>query len=225
MFTGSRAGRCRNTDPTSEGQGSGRTFNRLMTFLRKEVESEEMILLARTGLESTQRMKNKATAEEPPLATSAAIVNTKGERPGKLKFCLFCSQCNHWSSDFGEIVLIENPNKQRLYWPLGKIIELIPGRDGKVRTLKLRCCNSEINRPIQRVFPLEIQSAEMAKSNDVPLDAEALKIPSAKVDVSESEMIPVDAPPNMPEVLRYGRTIQRPRRQNVFNVTIVFESE
>ncbi|GFX42060.1 integrase catalytic domain-containing protein [Trichonephila clavipes] len=124
----------------------------------------------------------------------------------------------------GEIVLIENPNKKRLYWPLGKVIELIPGRDGKVRTLKLRCSNSEIIRPIQRVFPLEIQSAEMGEFNDVPLDAEALKIPSAGVDVSESA-IPVNAPPNMPKVSRYGRTIQRPRRLNVFNVTTVFESE
>ncbi|GFV55409.1 DUF5641 domain-containing protein [Trichonephila clavipes] len=61
----------------------------------------------------------------------------------------------------GEIVLIENPNKKRLYWLLGKVIVLIPGREGKVRTLKLRCSNSEIIRPIQRLFPLEIQSAEM----------------------------------------------------------------
>ncbi|GFY45702.1 integrase catalytic domain-containing protein [Trichonephila inaurata madagascariensis] len=103
MFTRSRATgleRCRNAHPTSEGQGSGRTLDGLMTFLRKEVESEEMILLARTGLGSTQRQKNKATAEEPSLATSATLVNTKGERLGKLKFCLFCSQYNHWSSDW-----------------------------------------------------------------------------------------------------------------------------
>ncbi|GFS77507.1 uncharacterized protein TNCV_320691 [Trichonephila clavipes] len=51
-----------------------------MTFLRKEVESEEIILLARTGLEFSQRQKITATAEEPSLATSAALVNTKGER-------------------------------------------------------------------------------------------------------------------------------------------------
>ncbi|GFY38420.1 hypothetical protein TNIN_255051 [Trichonephila inaurata madagascariensis] len=50
-----------------------------MTFLCKEVESEEMILIARTGLESMQRQRPKATAEEPSLATSAALVNTKGE--------------------------------------------------------------------------------------------------------------------------------------------------
>ncbi|GFX27145.1 uncharacterized protein TNCV_440511 [Trichonephila clavipes] len=117
---------------------------------------------------------------------------------------------------------MENPNKKRLYWPLGKVIELIPGRDGKVRTLKLRCSNFEIIRPIQRVFPLEIQSAEMRESNNDQLDPEALKIPSAGVDVSESA-IPVNAPPNMPKVSRYGSTIQRPRRLNVFNVTTVFE--
>ncbi|GFW02642.1 integrase catalytic domain-containing protein [Trichonephila clavipes] len=121
----------------------------------------------------------------------------------------------------GEIVLIENPNKKRLYWLLGKFIQLNPGRDEKVRTLKLRCSNSEIIRSIQRVFPLEIQSAEMRESNNVSWDAEALKIPSVGVDVSESA-IPVNAPSNMPKVSRYGRTIQR---LNVFDITTVFESE
>ncbi|GFS74355.1 integrase catalytic domain-containing protein [Nephila pilipes] len=128
----------------------------------------------------------------------------------------------------GEIVLIENPNKKRLYWLLGKVVELIPGRDGKVRTLKLRCSKTEIIRSIQRVFPLEsreFQSAETAASVEVPLDADAPKIPSANVDVSESTMIPVDAPPNMPKVSRYGRTIWRPKRLSVFNVTTVFESQ
>ncbi|GFS44206.1 integrase catalytic domain-containing protein [Nephila pilipes] len=125
----------------------------------------------------------------------------------------------------GDIVLIENPNKKRLYWPLGKVVELIPGRDGKVRTLKLRCSNTEITHPIQRVFPLEIQSAETAESDDVPLDADAPKIPSDNVDVSESTMIPVDAPPNMPKVSRYGHTIRRLKRLSVFNITTVFESD
>ncbi|GFW03116.1 lysophospholipid acyltransferase 5 [Trichonephila clavipes] len=81
--------RCRNAETTSEGQDSGRSLDRLMTFLRKEVESEEMILLARTGLWSTQRQKVKASAEELSLATSAALVNTKGERSGKPRSCLF----------------------------------------------------------------------------------------------------------------------------------------
>ncbi|GFX90434.1 hypothetical protein TNCV_2073121 [Trichonephila clavipes] len=75
-----------------------------------------------------------------------------------------------------------------------------------------------------RISKNTVKSAEMGESNDVPLDAEELKIPSAGVDVSESA-IPVNVPPNMPKVSRYGRTIQKPRRLNVFNVTTVFESE
>ncbi|GFW42347.1 putative RNA-directed DNA polymerase from transposon X-element [Trichonephila clavipes] len=69
-----------------------------------------------------------------------------------------------------------------------------------------------------------LKSAEMGESNDVPLDAEAFKITSAGVDVSESA-IHVNAPPNMPKVSRYGRIIKRPRRLNVLNVTTVSESE
>ncbi|GFT43000.1 hypothetical protein NPIL_682531 [Nephila pilipes] len=63
------------------------------------------------------------------------------------------------------------------------------------------------------------------KNQIVPLDADAPKIPSANVDVSESTMIPVDAPPNRPKLSRYGRTIRRPKRLSVFNITTVFESE
>ncbi|GFX68987.1 putative RNA-directed DNA polymerase from transposon X-element [Trichonephila clavipes] len=81
--------KCRNAETTSEGEDSGRSLDRLMTFLRKEVESEEMILLARAGLGSTQRQKVKANSEEPSLTTSAALVDTKGERSGKPRSCLF----------------------------------------------------------------------------------------------------------------------------------------
>ncbi|GFU53957.1 integrase catalytic domain-containing protein [Trichonephila clavipes] len=34
----------------------------------------------------------------------------------------------------GDVVMIEEPSKKRVYWPLGKVISLLPGRDGKVRT-------------------------------------------------------------------------------------------
>ncbi|GBN19416.1 hypothetical protein AVEN_138159-1 [Araneus ventricosus] len=38
----------------------------------------------------------------------------------------------------GEIVLVGDDNKKRLFWVLAKFIELIPGRDGKIRTVKLK---------------------------------------------------------------------------------------
>ncbi|GFU92422.1 uncharacterized protein TNCV_4545051, partial [Trichonephila clavipes] len=44
------------------------------------------------------------------------------------------------------------------------------GRDGKVRTLKLKCKNSELIRPIQRVYPLEVPfiNNEIVKIDGVP---------------------------------------------------------
>ncbi|GBN99902.1 hypothetical protein AVEN_50831-1 [Araneus ventricosus] len=76
----------------------------------------------------------------------------------------------------GEVVLVENPNKKRLYWPLERILELIPSR---VRILKLKCCNYVIIRLIQRDFPLEIQLAEVDLSNGSLLEAESsAKFPS-----------------------------------------------
>ncbi|GFY63039.1 integrase catalytic domain-containing protein [Trichonephila inaurata madagascariensis] len=52
---------------------------------------------------------------------------------------------------------------------LGQLRQKLPGRDGKVRTLKIRCKNSEIIRPIQRVYPLEvpIESNENVKFDGV----------------------------------------------------------
>ncbi|GBO33472.1 hypothetical protein AVEN_31634-1 [Araneus ventricosus] len=70
----------------------------------------------------------------------------------------------------GEVVLVENPNKKRLYWPLDRIIELIPSR---IRIFKLQCCNSVIIRLTQRDFPFEIQLTEVDLSNGAVLEAES----------------------------------------------------
>ncbi|GFW16721.1 uncharacterized protein TNCV_1639571 [Trichonephila clavipes] len=70
----------------------------------------------------------------------------------------------------GDVVMIEEPSKKRVYWPLGKVISLLPGRDGKVRTLKLKCKNYELIRKIQRVYPLEVPfiNNEIVKIDGVP---------------------------------------------------------
>ncbi|GFT72888.1 integrase catalytic domain-containing protein [Trichonephila clavipes] len=50
----------------------------------------------------------------------------------------------------GEVVLVGDDNKKRLFWALAKIIELIPGRDGKIRTVRLKTQHGKMLRPIQR---------------------------------------------------------------------------
>ena len=58
--------------------------------------------------------------------------------------------------EIGEIVLIGDDNKKRLFWPLAKITELIPGRDGKIRTVRLKTQHGTV----LRIFPLLIQAKE-----------------------------------------------------------------
>ncbi|GFY00057.1 DUF5641 domain-containing protein [Trichonephila clavipes] len=60
-----------------------------------------------------------------------------------------------------KIVLVENSNKKRLYWPLAKVLELLPGRDGNVKTLRLKCGNTEIVRATERILSLETQPEEL----------------------------------------------------------------
>lgn len=132
----------------------------------------------------------------------------------------------------GEVVLVEDPNKKRVYWPLAKVIEVIMGKDGKVRTLKLKCNNSIIIRPVQRVFPLEIQP----DPSDVCFKhLRATVVPDSSVPVTTDSPVPVvpgtpvpvvpDAPIPSPRrivpddelkgyVTRYGRKISAPKHLN-----------
>ena len=55
------------------------------------------------------------------------------------------------------IVLVHSDNVKRLDWPLARVIELITGKDGKVRVVRLRTTDGELVRPIQRIYPLEIK--------------------------------------------------------------------
>ncbi len=56
----------------------------------------------------------------------------------------------------GDVVLVGADNKKRFEWPLGIIVELIPGRDGNVRVARVKTKSGIITRPLQRLYPLEI---------------------------------------------------------------------
>ncbi|GFS89738.1 DUF5641 domain-containing protein [Trichonephila clavipes] len=75
----------------------------------------------------------------------------------------------------GEMVLIGNDNKKRLSWPIAKIIELIPGRDGEIRTVRLKTQHGTLIRPMQRIFPLEVQAIA---NSDKELKEESISVKS-----------------------------------------------
>jgi len=61
------------------------------------------------------------------------------------------------SFSVGDIVLVANDLQKRLDWPIARIKELFPGKDGLVRVVKLQTANGELIRPIQRLISLEVE--------------------------------------------------------------------
>ncbi|GBN06423.1 hypothetical protein AVEN_78120-1 [Araneus ventricosus] len=60
---------------------------------------------------------------------------------------------------FGEVVLIGSDNVKCTDWPLGFVIELLPGKDGVTRLVRLRTSKGELLRPVQRIFSLQVSSS------------------------------------------------------------------
>ena len=69
----------------------------------------------------------------------------------------------------GSLVFVQEPMK-RLMWPLAKVVELHPGRDGHVRTVTLRTQLGIKKRPVQRLVPLEISDFNDGAVDNVPRD-------------------------------------------------------
>lgn len=66
--------------------------------------------------------------------------------------------------EVGDVCLITEEGSKRPSWPLGRVVEVIKGRDGLVRTLRLQTSKGTVTRPVQRLHLLEENSPN--KSND-----------------------------------------------------------
>ena len=75
----------------------------------------------------------------------------------------------HSSIASGDVVVVHDENLPRGFWRLGRIEEVISGRDGKIRgaTVRLASRNRQktlLHRPIQLLYPLEIHDAHSDSS-------------------------------------------------------------
>ena len=75
----------------------------------------------------------------------------------------------HSSIASGDVVVVHDENLPRGFWRLGRIEEVISGRDGRVRgaTVRLASRNRQktlLHRPIQLLYPLEIHDAHSDSS-------------------------------------------------------------
>lgn len=59
----------------------------------------------------------------------------------------------------GDVVIMETENTKRVNWPLARVIQVFPSKDGVIRSVKIRIAKNgkifEFARPIQRLYMLE----------------------------------------------------------------------
>ena len=55
----------------------------------------------------------------------------------------------------GDVVLVVDPNAKRGDWPLGRVAQVYPAKDGLVRVVEVKVGKSFYKRPIHRLCPLE----------------------------------------------------------------------
>ena len=56
----------------------------------------------------------------------------------------------------GDLVLLAEEGTPRSVWPLGRVIHVKPGRDGLIRSVRIRTKLNELVRPVTKVIPLEV---------------------------------------------------------------------
>lgn len=67
-----------------------------------------------------------------------------------------------------DIVLIINPNTPRGHWPVGRVIQVMPGSDGVVRNVIIKTGTGEYVRPVAKLCLLEKDSVFDFQSKTPP---------------------------------------------------------
>ncbi|XP_064649968.1 uncharacterized protein LOC135501660 [Lineus longissimus] len=85
----------------------------------------------------------------------------------------FQASCN---VKVGSVVLIREDHVPRMSWPLAVVTETFPGRDGIVRSVRLKTATGFLTRSVQRLHDLEIsaplpnQDSDASETNNVDLN-------------------------------------------------------
>ena len=71
----------------------------------------------------------------------------------------------------GDLVLLKNDSTSRAFWKLGKVEELIPGKDGNVQAAMVKVannsgCPSLLKRVVQHLVPIEVKVPSEATSTN-----------------------------------------------------------
>ncbi|GFV82978.1 DUF5641 domain-containing protein [Trichonephila clavipes] len=89
-----------------------------------------------------------------------------------------------------------------------KIIELVPGRDDKIRFVKLKTQHGTVLRPVQRVHPLEIRANENYVTEEVTGEGESNSKKGVNVTIASNDVI---------KYTSSGRCVKTPNRLDLYN--------
>ncbi|XP_035221311.1 uncharacterized protein LOC118194204 [Stegodyphus dumicola] len=112
----------------------------------------------------------------------------------------------------GDLVFVEDDKRKRTDWPMGRVIETYPGKDNNIRVVKVKTSNGELLRPVQRVFPMEVDNKESI--------FELKTTESSKSSRNTSKMNDLVLSVNLKILIktiqfsRYGRKIVKPKNFN-----------
>ncbi len=79
---------------------------------------------------------------------------------------------NKWQNEevplkVGDVVLVTEDNTTRPTWPMGRVTEVVPGRDGLIRTVKVKTKKGAFVRPVQRLHLLERSDVSEIEENEL----------------------------------------------------------
>ena len=84
-----------------------------------------------------------------------------------------------------EIVIIKSEEKNRNRWKLGKVVELIRGRDGVVIGARVQTEKGVLQRTLQHLYPLELKCERSEKRS---LNVEALEFQPKRQASKDAKM-------------------------------------
>ena len=98
----------------------------------------------------------------------------------------------------GDIVLIDTKNRPRMFWLMGRVLQLFHGDDGRIRQVLLKTSAGRTERySVAHLYPLEIQSTHLGRTSE----DNSCQVPEASQP--EDEAVAKDE----------EQTSRRPRRQ------------
>lgn len=115
----------------------------------------------------------------------------------------------------GDVVLIGDDTHRRIDWPLARVVDVIPGRDGQERVFVLKTKKGLVKRPTQRVYPLEIEQGESEDfSKDLCKRASSKKRSNKTNNCNNDERLICEQKDGDLKIVttRSGRVVKKPDR-------------